>query len=70
MNIKIGNKPNLIGRKRQAHIHRKCMMPPENMQDYAAKLDKINWSEPEPVKRTYKIRVNGKLIYSPEKDKK
>jgi hypothetical protein len=70
MITKIGDKPNLMGRRRKAHIHRKCMMPPENMQEYAEKLDKIDWSEKEPLKRTYKIRVNGKVIYDPGEKKK
>jgi len=67
MYIKKSEKVNLSGRRRMAHIHRKCMMPPENMGEYAEKLDKINWSETEPVKRTYKIRVNGKIVYDPGK---
>jgi hypothetical protein len=42
------------------------MMPPENMEEYAAKLNKIDWTDNEPVKRTYKIKVNGKVVYDPK----
>lgn len=57
----MSEKVNLSGRRRIRHIHRKYMMPPENMEEYAAKFDKIDWSDKKPVKRSYKIFVNGKL---------
>lgn len=66
MYINKSEKVKLSGRRRIPHIHRKCMMPPENMGEYAEKLDKIDWSEKEPVKRTYKIKVNGKVVYNPK----
>ena len=70
MITKISNKPSLSGRNRRAHIHRKLMMPPDNAQDYAAKLDAIDWSVDSGRKKTFKIRVNGKVVYNPTKAEK
>lgn len=65
--INITNKKATKGRNKVPHIARKLSMPMENPDN----MDSIDWGNYDKKERSYKVKINGKTVYSPpEKEKK